>query len=568
MQLLFRTAHAPVVPTAPAVAAEVRARQLNYYALALAAVLALGTFFRLFHYFHNRSLFIDELFLSINLIKLGFRDLLTGPFMYEQKAPIGYLWAVKLCVTLFGKQEAALRLFPLLCGLGALFGFVPVARHFLRPWGVVVAVGILALSAPCIYHSVEAKQYSTELCAAVLALLLYTRFGAASRVGPLLLWGLLGAGLLLFSFSVIFVLAGIASVVVLDTVLRKEWKRAALACLPGAIWLVGFALQYHFFISKYPQSAWLIDFFRTQNDGFMPVAGPLLGTLKWVAAKFYFLFLHPLGLLLSLDGPLQPLADGPWKHLFKMGFLPAVFTTAGLVLLARRQPLTLALLTLPIGLALAASALAIYPFYERFTLVFAPALALILAYGVQRMLARERRYRLVAAAVAGLVLLPALVNSARQVARPTLIMNAETNRDVLLFVNEHFQPGDAVYVFWNMRQAYEYYQDAYQLKYTAIPGSRVKNGTHNQAEYFQRLLPDFQGLAGKKRLWFIYNDVNRDAIGDFAGRPAWYHRPEFNPSGMLKTYFAQRGRAVLHYQSPREPHPATPHAAELFVLND
>ena len=88
--------------------------------MAIIVVVFIGVFFRVFHFFHNRSLFIDELFLDINLIKMSFWELVAGSFMYEQKAPIGYLWAVKLCVLLLGKQEEALRLFSLLCGIGAL----------------------------------------------------------------------------------------------------------------------------------------------------------------------------------------------------------------------------------------------------------------------------------------------------------------------------------------------------------------------------------------------------------------------------------------------------------------
>ncbi|MBC3542129.1 glycosyltransferase family 39 protein, partial [Rufibacter sp. H-1] len=89
---------------------------------------------------------------------------------YEQKAPLGFLWAERLAVELLGKGEMALRLFPLLCGLAALAAFVPVARHFLRPWAAALAVGLLALASPAVYHAVEAKQYSTELLASVLAL--------------------------------------------------------------------------------------------------------------------------------------------------------------------------------------------------------------------------------------------------------------------------------------------------------------------------------------------------------------------------------------------------------------
>ena len=99
----------------------------------------------------------------------------------------------------------------------------------------------LALSAPCIYHASEAKQYSTELFAAVLALLFYTRYSAARHVGSFVVWGLLGALLLAFSFSVIFVLVSMAFVVCINLALKKQWNRL-LALVAFSVWAVGFAL--------------------------------------------------------------------------------------------------------------------------------------------------------------------------------------------------------------------------------------------------------------------------------------------------------------------------------------
>ena len=172
--------------------------------------IGLGIFFRLFHFLDNRSLYIDEIFLATSLVKMNFAELTAPMLEYEQKAPLGFLWVTRLMVLLFGKGEMALRLFPLICGIATLFVFLPVARYFLKPVGVVVAVGVLAAAPPLIYHAVEAKQYSTELFATVVALLLYIRFHQRMNLRALVQWGLGGAIILWFSFSSIFVLAGMA----------------------------------------------------------------------------------------------------------------------------------------------------------------------------------------------------------------------------------------------------------------------------------------------------------------------------------------------------------------------
>ena len=95
MLLLFKPTTISLPKQAVASASYSTSGAVSAKNIAIFAFIFIGVFFRVFHFFHNRSLFIDELFLNINLLKLSFRELAVGPFMYEQKAPIGYLWAVK-----------------------------------------------------------------------------------------------------------------------------------------------------------------------------------------------------------------------------------------------------------------------------------------------------------------------------------------------------------------------------------------------------------------------------------------------------------------------------------------
>lgn len=511
----------------------------------LYAVLALGVFFRLFHFFNNRSFFIDELFLSVNIIKLNFRELATLPFDYEQKAPLGYLWASRLSVELFGKREPALRLFSLLCGLAAPFAFVPVARFFLSSWGVVLAVGLLALAYPAVYHSVEAKQYSAELLATILALHLYIRFKDKATVTASFAWGLLGGLLLWFSFPTIFILAGIGVSMGLTALLQKEWRRLYLLLIPASLWLLSFGVLYHFFVGKYKDSGWLAYFFKIKYEGYLPLAQPVAAA-KWLPAKAYAFLNHPLGMLLEVDNSLNYFG---LKHVLKLGWLYLPLIALGAYLLFRKSWQQMLILLLPVVLTLLASTLSQYPFYQRFTLFLAPLILLMLAYGAQQLGARYATNRWLAYVLPALVLLPSLANSTRQVIRPDTFYNREYYREVVFFVNDHFQAGDAVYVYWNMRQAYDYYGAAYGLKYGAIEeASAVKNRSSSQADYLQNLKPDFAAFRGKKRLWFIYDSNNRDAIGDYVGHPAWYHDKAWPPGRLLNAHFAQMGRQVAHYR--------------------
>ncbi|TDN39421.1 hypothetical protein A8B98_19465 [Hymenobacter sp. UV11] len=497
-------------------------------------VLALGVLLRLFHFLYNRSFFTDELFLNVNLLEKDFWELATTPLRYEQKAPIGYLWTARLCALLFGPREPALRLLSLLSGLVALGGFVPVARYFVRGWGVVVAVGVLALGSPAIYHAVEAKQYSTELCATVLALLLYLRYHNRPGWPALLAWGLLGSLLLLFSFSVIFVLAGIGLVLAAHAAWQRRWLRLVQYAIPGGMWVLTFGVIYLLFVSKFLSSGWLPDFFRVRYDAYPDLHHPVAAA-KWLVHKGYQILDRPLGLLLSSD-----------NHLLKLGWVSLPVLGIGVVFLLKEHRQWLALLLLPVALALLAAAAGQYPFHERFLLFLAPLLLLVLGYGVQ-VVERRVSSSVAVGTLVTLLLLPPATNSTRQALNPDLFYNRSYSRQLLLHVNAHWQPGDVVYVYWNMQPAYEYYKKAYKLKFDAVAAHHAKNQSSSQADYLRHLQPDFVAFAGKRRLWFIYDTNLRDPTGDYVDKPAWYYDARYPPGRVLNEYFAATTRRLAYF---------------------
>ncbi|QDA62203.1 ArnT family glycosyltransferase [Hymenobacter jejuensis] len=544
MPLNFKSINLPAPPRRTRTATGGGLVEADYQNITLYILILIGIGLRLFQFIYNRSFFIDELFLNVNIVKLDFWGLATRTFEYQQKAPLGYLWAVKLLTTVLGNSEQVLRLFSLLCGISSLFLFVPVARHFLRSWGVVIAVGVLSISYTFIYHSVEAKQYCTELTAAILALFLYTKYHDRTDLKSLLIWGVAGAILLWFSFSLIFIAAGIAGAVCLDALLRKEWRRFFMLLIPFTLWLVSFGVLYFLFVRKFHESAWLIDFFKRVDDAFMPLPPASVSDLTWLVRKPYSLLDRPLGLMLYFE----PNADHSFLYYFlRMGWLYAPTIVLGAVLMLRKNRLNFSVLVLPVLLTMAASGLKVYPFHQRFLLFLGPVFLLMLAYGFERFCALfPRRYSLVALGLL-LVLTPALVNSAEQVNDPHQVIK-DYNREVVLFVNQNYKPGDAVYVYWNMRQAYEFYKAANYLKFNAIEASYVKNKSRNPADYINHLKPDFKGFKGKKRLWFIYDTNNRDPIGDFIDQPAWYHDQKFVPGKSLEQEFSKMGKQKAHYQ--------------------
>ena len=141
-------------------------------AATIAALLILaGTCIRLWHFFANRSLFIDEARLALNI---GIRTPgeLLQPLWLEQVAPVPFLLLVKGFVEIFGMHEMSLRLVSLLAGCALLPLMWRLASRLLQPPSALLALALVAFSPGMIRAANDAKPYSLDSCIAVGLLLL------------------------------------------------------------------------------------------------------------------------------------------------------------------------------------------------------------------------------------------------------------------------------------------------------------------------------------------------------------------------------------------------------------
>ena len=121
-------------------------------------LIVVGTILRVRQYLFNRSLWMDEAFLSSNIVPRSYGALLE-PLNDDQGAPIGFLLIEKLATAAFGNSEYALRLVPLLAGIAALPLFYLAARRIVGRTAALTGLGLLAFSRPGIYYSTEVKRY-------------------------------------------------------------------------------------------------------------------------------------------------------------------------------------------------------------------------------------------------------------------------------------------------------------------------------------------------------------------------------------------------------------------------
>jgi hypothetical protein len=109
----------------------IKSKNLLFFTIAGLLILA-GCFFRAYQYFINRSLWLDELALALNIINRSFPQLAL-PLNDNQGAPLGFLVIVKLLTVIFGNHEYILRALPFLTGLASILLLCQVSKNILSP---------------------------------------------------------------------------------------------------------------------------------------------------------------------------------------------------------------------------------------------------------------------------------------------------------------------------------------------------------------------------------------------------------------------------------------------------
>ena len=195
-----------------------------------------GVALRLDGFLRNYALSLDEAALARNIIERPWTQL-WGRLDYEQIAPPGFLIAERAIVRALGSSEYALRLFPLLCELLALWLCWILCRRLLSRVAALVAFTLFALNTSMIDYATRAKPYAGEVTAALLFLILATKVFEPGVTRRRAAWLAVCGGLTcLFSFANVFVLAAGAIVCVYRG--RREPAARGALFVAAAVWTV------------------------------------------------------------------------------------------------------------------------------------------------------------------------------------------------------------------------------------------------------------------------------------------------------------------------------------------
>ncbi|MDT4939574.1 MAG: hypothetical protein QOG80_3245 [Pseudonocardiales bacterium] len=398
------------------------------YRWLIRAAVALGAALRIRNWAADKSLWLDEIQIANNLLTRGF-GALTRPLAELQAAPIGWLWAQRLVIDIFGGSELALRLFPLLAAVGGLIAFAFLARCVAGDAVAALATLLFATSPYLIYYAAEVKQYSTDTTAVTIVLAVSVvaaqRQPSAQRM---VFWGLACATIAWFSFPAVPVS------IACGAVLAARWIRSrrdvAVFCIPGILLGASVVWEYLATLRALGKNTTLNRFWQFVG-GYPPPNG---GDLHWLRRVTPAVIRNPGGLTWPL--------------------LAIALAVVGLVVLTRAQPPVAAIVCAPPAVAIVLALTHHYPLYQRLAVYLVPSLLLLVATGsvalvsaALRIPGAHRGPAWIACAAAAALLVVAtgrsVVTGIGKFATPDEITSG---REAVQFVADHLQAGDAVLV--------------------------------------------------------------------------------------------------------------------------
>ncbi len=484
-----------------------------------------GTAIRLIQYFNNRSLWFDEVNLALNMVNRSYGEL-TQTLDHNQAAPLGFLWVEKLATQIFGNNEYALRLFPLVSNLVAFGVFYRLVYRYASPLAAPMAIALFAFGRYTLYFATELKQYSSDIAIALILFWFLTKIAhKILNSKEIIGYALLGSLVIWFSHPSIFMLAGIEGYYFLTAASKDRFKILFNRLLVYLAWLTSFGLFYFLTIAKTMNNEDLASSWSSRYPA-------TFWDIEWLFDALGRFFYNPMGFTGITDG---------------IGIFAFIF---GCVAWYSKNRTFLGALIAPFVATLAAAYLHQYPFRERLVVFLVPLGIIIIAEGIAWLLSkfqtgdksRPREYAACKAAsrsiplrltatrgllsfpptkviknnrfktslLAGLLgafcfvalTIPPIIRASSFIIHPEL---KHEIRPVAEYVLSHKQPEDRIYVYSLGAQAFTYY--AARLGYSEqdyILGLgnlsyKDKEATQN----WQELRTDIEPLRGKSRVWFV-----------------------------------------------------------------
>lgn len=487
-----------------------------------AIIIGFGILIRLVQYLYNRSLWNDEAALALNILNRSYVNLFK-PLDYEQGAPIGFLLIVKLSIQVFGNNEYALRLVPLLAAIASLFLFYQLAKRCIQRQAIPTVLTLFVSLNYLFYYATELKQYSTDVAVALLCCLMGLSLNSQKlNIRQMVIFSIVGAIAVWFSHPAIFVLTGVGACCSLVCLIEKNSKKTIKLLTIYSVWILSFTGLYFSSLISLNSSQYLITSWKEKAA--FPTS---LFDINWAFTRFVKLFSNPVGFPRDLV------------------IVPCLMFVLGCIslLLSRRKAILLFLMS-PIIITFFASYLEKYPFRSRLVLFLAPFIILVVAEGIEYFRRRTWfKYNfLIGNIVMGMLLILPVADASSRIVNP---FTKEEIKPVISYVKSHQQPEDILYIYQRTKYQFRYYAEKYGYAegnyIMGIDNLDELDGIGMSYREWERYKTDFNKLRGNQRVWIMISHIN--------------HAPQehkivvshLNSMGKLLDSFKKRGAYVYLY---------------------
>lgn len=437
-----------------------------------------GIIFRMGGYFVNRSLWLDEAYLALNIVSRSYSELMQ-PLDFNQAAPLGFLFIQKFMIQLYGNGDYILRLVPLLSGLLSLYLMYLFARHYTKGAGVPIAVTLFSLTGPLIYYASECKQYSVDVSVTLLIYILSHRFFERNWGGyDAVKLGLICSVLLWVSHPALFIQTSIGFALVIHWTIKKDWGRLRKLIIPFCMCGFSFAIIFYVSLRHVATNTELFNFWL---QSFMPM--PPWENLSWFPFAFKKILVNPCGLYVF------PVA----VSLLFVGYISLFLRkwNYGLIFL------------MPLLITLMASGLHKYPFFGRLLLFITPIIFLVIADGIEwirmKLFAIRPLSILVTTVLAATLLFTPAFQSVHKLFSPSY---GEHIKPVMAYMVEQQQQEDAVYVYYGAKPAFLYYAPMFGI----TPQDKILIGVSGRGNVIT-YIEEINQFLGQRRVWFLFSHV-------------------------------------------------------------
>jgi hypothetical protein len=485
--------------------------------------LVLGVAARIRYYLADLSLWNDEAALALSLTTRSFADLFR-PLDYNQVAPIGFCVAEKFFLSLFGNNEFALRLLPLLTGIVALFLTFQLVKHFFGPIAAILCTAQLAVMKKSIFYATEAKPYASDLAFALALMLLASSLAQNGRYNMRLInLAVLGTIAVWFSFPSIFILVGIGCGLGIFFIRKSHGDKLFILCCIVIFWLLNLWIHFQFLESNVTNS-YLKAFW---NDRFMPLPPFSLNDLEFF-----------LGLADVFHEPV-------WTAFPPLSVL---MFGIGVVLMWRKNNMLFLWITIPIILNLIASALQKYPFGDRLLHYGVISLYLPIVTCMLWLWSLGQKYRWVKF-LAGVLIVANLAEPSVNLIKHLVIpKKREQVRQVMEYIAKHPNADKPIFVHqWSMI-TFSYYQNRLGLNKNEVIISEVQG-----PQTLDQIESDLSKLENRQLVWMLFGHGSHRGRVNIADR----FLDSAQAIGNLIEKYADVGAAAYLFDFSKKPCPSS-----------